>query len=272
MHGIRIGLIGAGNMARSLIGGLAAKGYDPAHIMVSNPTPEKLVHLQQQYHVQTTMSNEAVVAASDLIILAIKPQIMQSVVTKLAVACQEKHPLIVSVAAGVRTESLQQWLGTAYPIVRCMPNTPALVGCGATGLFASATVSREQKNQAESILRAVGLTVWLSNEDELDTVTALSGSGPAYFLLLMEALEVGAEQLGLTSSAAHLLTIQTALGAARLALESDMSVGELRKQVTSKGGTTEQAIQVFEQGGFCQLVSDALSAAKQRSIEMSHVE
>ena len=177
--------------------------------------------------------------------------------------------LVVSIAAGISQDSLAEWLGNDMAIVRCMPNTPALVRTGATGLHANSRVNAEQKDLAENILRSVGIALWVDHESELDAVTAVSGSGPAYYFLLMEAMEQTALELGLSESTARLLIQQTALGAAKIALESHETPSELRQRVTSPGGTTQQAIKTFEEGGFSQLVSKALHAARDRSIEMS---
>lgn len=177
--------------------------------------------------------------------------------------------LVVSIAAGINQASLATWLGEATAIVRCMPNTPALVQTGATGIHANQNVSSEQRDLAENIMRSVGITVWVDKETELDAVTAVSGSGPAYFFLLMEAMEKSAIELGLSERTAQLLIEQTALGAARIALESTESPGELRTRVTSPGGTTEQALKTFEQGGFTELVKQALQAANDRSVTLA---
>ena len=194
---------------------------------------------------------------------------MSAVAKSAAAVIQEKNSLIVSIAAGISQQSLNEWLGADTAIVRCMPNTPALVLTGATALHANAKVSAEQRSLAENIMRSVGIALWVKEESELDAVTAVSGSGPAYYFLLMEAMEKTAIELGLTEETARLLVQQTALGAAKIALESSESPEQLRKRVTSPGGTTQQAISTFEQGGFTELVSKALHAARDRSIEMS---
>jgi len=186
-----------------------------------------------------------------------------------AALIQQKKPLVVSIAAGINQHSLSQWLGADTAIVRCMPNTPALVLTGATALHANTKVTAEQRNLAENILRSVGIALWVKDESELDAVTAVSGSGPAYYFLLMEAMEKAALELGLSEVTARLLVQQTALGAAKIALESPESPEQLRKRVASPGGTTQRAIETFEQGGFTELVSKALHAARDRSIEMS---
>jgi pyrroline-5-carboxylate reductase len=202
-------------------------------------------------------------------VLAVKPQVMADVAQDLAPAVREHRPLVLSVAAGIRIEHLGHWLGDDCAIVRTMPNTPAMLQAGATGLFASDTVSEEQRNLAESIMRAAGITIWVEDEGLIDAVTAVSGSGPAYFFLFMEQMIRSAQSLGLGEEEATLLTLQTALGAARMALESDDSPATLRAKVTSPGGTTEQAIRVFEQEGLERILKKAMTAARDRSIELS---
>jgi pyrroline-5-carboxylate reductase len=265
----KIGFIGGGNMASSLISGLIASGHAPEQIWVSDISPDTLTNLKKQLNVNTSASNDDVINAVDVVVLAVKPQVMSSVAQSIAALIQQKKSLVVSIAAGINQNSLSHWLGADTAIVRCMPNTPALVLTGATALHANAKVTPEQCDLAENILRAVGIALWVDDEAELDAVTAVSGSGPAYFFLLMEAMEKAALELGLNQETARLLVQQTALGAAKIALESTESPEQLRKRVTSPGGTTQQAIETFEQGGFTDLVSKALRAARDRSIEMS---
>lgn len=262
---LTLSFIGAGNMARSLIAGLL-QDQTPAVLRVADPDPQQRDAIRQLWpQILTTADNAAAIEHADVVIMAVKPQIMQEVVTDLAPTLRQYRPLLISIAAGIREQSLARWLGGDLPIVRCMPNTPALVQCGATGLYANAQVSETQRNLAESILRAVGITVWFDHEDHLDAVTAVSGSGPAYFFLVMEAMQAAAEQLGLKREEAHLLVVQTALGAARLALESQDPPAELRHKVTSKGGTTEAALQVLNDGNLTGLFAQALQAAAERS-------
>ena len=265
----KIGFIGGGNMASSLISGLIASGHSPQHLWVSDINPDTLKALAENLNVNTSASNDAVINEVDVIVLAVKPQILSSVAKSAAALIQQKKPLVVSIAAGISQHSLSQWLGADTAIVRCMPNTPALVLTGATALHANARVTAEQRNLAENIMRSVGIALWVKDESELDAVTAVSGSGPAYYFLLMEAMEKAALELGLSEVTARLLVQQTALGAAKIALESSESPEQLRKRVTSPGGTTQRAIETFEQGGFTELVSKALHAARDRSIEMS---
>lgn len=265
----KIGFIGGGNMASSLISGLIASGHSPQQIWVSDVNNETLKNLSNNHKVNTSFSNQAVIEEVEVIVLAVKPQILREVAEQAAPFIQQKQPLVVSIAAGISQKSLSQWLGQNTAIVRCMPNTPALVLTGATGLHANLNVTEEQRDLAENIMRAVGVSLWVETETELDVVTAVSGSGPAYFFLLMEAMEKAALDLGLNIHTARLLVQQTALGAAKIALESSESPEALRQRVTSPGGTTQKAIETFEQGGFSELVNKAIHAAKDRSIEMS---
>lgn len=263
-----ISFIGGGNMATSLIGGLIADGRDPASIYVTDVDTAKLEFLADTFRVQTSTDNDEAVRLASSVVFAVKPQVMAEVVTGVASAAIAHRPLFVSIAAGVREPDIRRWLGYDAAIVRSMPNTPALVGSGATALSANPFVSDEQRSLAESVLRAVGLTVWVDDEQLLDAVTALSGSGPAYFFLLMETMERAAVALGLSKDHARTLTIQTAFGAAKMALESSESPATLRARVTSPGGTTERALDALVTGGLEHLVQEALSAAHARSVEL----
>jgi pyrroline-5-carboxylate reductase len=261
----QIAFIGGGNMATSLIAGLVSDGYDPAGLVVSEPDGEKRDALAARYGVRTTDDNLAAQREADVLLLCVKPQMAKVVCSGLAVAAGEEAPLTISVMAGVPERSLQSWLGRPRPLVRSMPNTPAMIQAGAIVLHASPEVSAAQRNQAETVLRAGGLTRWVEREELLDAVTAVSGSGPAYFFLLMEELERVGIELGLDAETARLLTIQTALGAARMAVESDHNPQGLRERVTSPGGTTESAIEVLLRGGFPRLIEDAVRAAQARA-------
>ena len=266
---MKIAIIGAGNMARSLIVGLLQDKAQVA-LRVADPDQHQLDAIRQHWpEVMATTNNLEAIQGADVVVLAVKSQIMREVAQGLAAQVQRSHPLIVSVAAGIRESALNGWLGGNLPLVRCMPNTPALVQAGATGLYANANVSEAQRSLAESILRAVGITLWFDEEDKLDAVTAVSGSGPAYFFLVMEAMQTAAEKLGIEAEDAKLLVIQTALGAARLALESGEQPAELRRKVTSKGGTTEAALKVLNEGGLPALFEQALAAAANRSRELA---
>ena len=265
----KIGFIGGGNMASSLIGGLISNGYPADKITVSDLDEKKLDYLASQFGINQTLDSLQVAKTVDILVLAVKPQHMQAVAEQLQSSVQLNKPVVVSIAAGIREGSLEKWLGGSVAIVRCMPNTPALVKTGATGLHANGFVSEDQKDQTESLLRAVGVTVWVENESELDAVTALSGSGPAYFFLMMEALEEAGIEAGLSPKTAQLLTQETALGAAKMALESSESAAVLRQRVTSPGGTTERAIEVMESLELRDTFLKAVLAAKQRSVELS---
>ena len=266
----RIAFIGGGNMAASLIGGLRAQGLPASAICASDPGADRRTELHDAHGIDTFADNAQAVAGADVVVLAVKPQVMQTVCRDLAPHLQASQ-LIVSIAAGITCASLQQWLGADTPraIVRCMPNTPALLRQGVSGLFANAAVSDEQKRQAEQLLSAVGLALWLDREELIDAVTAVSGSGPAYFFLLIEAMTAAGEQLGLPRETAAELTLQTALGAARMACESDVEAAELRRRVTSPNGTTEAAIKAFQAGGLEALVQQAMDAAARRSAELA---
>ena len=266
MDNLTLGFIGGGNMARSLIGGLIADGRDPATIRVSDVDAQQLDSLKTTLAVQTTSSNRELAEQADIIVLAVKPQMLKQVATELADVARRRDPLFLSIAAGIRANDINRWLGGEATIVRAMPNTPSLIQAGATALVANSKVSQAQRDQAESIMRAVGIALWLDDEEQMDTVTALSGSGPAYFFLFMEALEQAAISQGLGAETARLLTLQTGFGATKMALESSEPLSTLRQRVTSPGGTTEQAIGAFEEGGIRQLVDNALKAARDRSI------
>lgn len=264
-----ITFIGAGNMAAALIGGLIADGTEPQAIIATDPDESRRRSLAQTAGIQTLADNSEAVTRADIVVLAVKPQILEVVARDIAEAVQAHRPLVVSIAAGVRSDTLQRWLGGDIALVRSMPNTPAMLQTGATALFATAAVDDEQRNQAESVMRAVGLAQWVEDEALMDAVTALSGSGPAYFFLVMEAMETAGVQLGLPAESARLLTLQTALGAARMAIESTDDPATLRHKVTSPGGTTEQALRQFEQDGLRAMFARALTAARDRSVELS---
>ncbi len=269
MKDLSIAFIGGGNMARSLIGGLIADGHNADCIWVAEPNVEQREFLRSRFGVRTGTDNLEIAAKAEVLVLAVKPQTLQGVAQQLAPEVQTRGPLVISIAAGVRESDLRRWLGGGSPaLVRTMPNTPALVGSAASALFANEFVSEDRRQQAESLLRAVGVTVWVHDEQLLDAVTALSGSGPAYFFLLMEAMEQAGAALGLEAEVARLLTLQTAFGAAKMALESVESPATLRVRVTSPGGTTERALAVLGEGGLQPLIAKALEAARHRSGEL----
>lgn len=264
----RITFIGAGNMAASLIGGLLAQGIPASHIRASDPGAEQRAKVAAEHGIALFENNAEAVAGADVVVLATKPQVLKQVSLALAPSLNDGQ-LIVSIAAGISCASLADWLGADRAIVRCMPNTPALLRQGASGLYANAAVSAAQRELAEQLLSAVGLALWLDNEQQIDAVTAVSGSGPAYFFLLIEAMTAAGEKLGLSREIAEQLTLHTALGAARMATSSDVDAAELRRRVTSPNGTTEAAIKAFQAGGFEALVQQALDAAAHRSAELA---
>lgn len=263
-----IAFIGGGNMATSLVGGLVAGGHARDAIWVTDVDADKLGQVQDKFRVNTTGDNNLAVHRAKTIVLAVKPQVMSKVLEDIAQSAREEAPLLVSIAAGVRERDILSALGYDAAIVRTMPNTPALLGCGATALFANPFVSAEQRSRAENILRAVGITVWVEDESLLDAVTALSGSGPAYYFLLMELMERIGVDLGLERNASRVLVLQTALGAARMAKETGESPENLRKRVTSPGGTTQAALERLTAGDFEEILLQALTAARDRAVAL----
>jgi pyrroline-5-carboxylate reductase len=270
MNHQKIVFIGGGNMGSCLIAGLVVDGYSPQAINVVDPDPETRERMKQEYQISVFESPEQVMKSAEIVVLAVKPQIMESVVKSIKNLLDEPRPLIISIAAGIRTESLVAWLGVESPVVRTMPNTPAMVGSGATALYATKDVSTEQRAHAESVMRAVGIIQWLDDEALMDVVTAVSGSGPAYFFRVMEAMEKAAIKMGLSEEQARMLTVQTAFGASKMALESPQDPATLRVQVTSPGGTTERALNVLDQNNIDAVFEQALEAAKNRSAELSN--
>jgi len=262
MNNQKIGFIGAGNMARSLIGGLVASGVNNTNLFATDASDEIRTALSNDFSIQTFTDNQTLVDECDVIVFAVKPQVLKTVATSINA---KESALYITIAAGIPSDSLDRWLGVNKAVVRSMPNTPSLVLSGASGLFANSHVTNKQKEIAESILRAVGVTVWVEDEAQLDAVTALSGSGPAYFFMVMEAMEKAGVELGLSAETARLLAIQTGFGSTKLALEIDDSPEELRNKVTSPGGTTEQAIKTFEQQGLVETFSKAMKAAHDRA-------
>jgi pyrroline-5-carboxylate reductase len=264
-----LAFIGGGNMARSLIGGLVARGTDPATIRVAEPVDALRHALQQDFGVHTFDQAADAVQGADTWVLAVKPQVMRGVCESLVAQAQATRPLAVSIAAGITTAQLDRWLGGDLAVVRTMPNTPALLGAGVTGLFANAATGYSGRARAAALLGAVGATVWIDDEALMDAVTAVSGSGPAYVFLLAEAMQQAGEAQGLDPAAARVLAAQTLLGAARMLTEGEESADVLRARVTSPGGTTQAAIETFEAGGFRALVARAIAAATQRGQQLS---
>ncbi|WP_049622287.1 pyrroline-5-carboxylate reductase [Frateuria defendens] len=264
----RLAFIGGGNMARSLIGGLLKTGLPASAIRVAEPQADGREALGREFGVSTFAENRLAAADAEVVVLAVKPQVMPAIRIELREALQRQHPLLISIAAGVRLDQLERWFG-ALPIVRCMPNTPALIGAGATGLCANARVSAPQKAQAQHILDAVGLTRWIADEAQMDTVTALSGSGPAYFFALVEALEDAAVAQGLPREAARALAAQTCLGAGRMLVEGGEDPAVLRRRVTSPHGTTQAALESFAADALPRVVARAVAAATRRGAELA---
>lgn len=260
--------IGAGNMGRALMSGLITGGHSASQIRAADPVTDSRDRCAREIGIKVFEQNGDAARGADVVVLAVKPQQIREVALNLA-AHSDSRPLYLSIAAGVTVGHLSAWLGDDRAIVRCMPNTPALVGAGAAALFANANVSAEQQRLADGLLEAVGIAVWLDDEELMDAVTALSGSGPAYFFLLLELLERAAAGLGLPTEIARRLAIQTAYGAALLARESDLDPATLRQQVTSPGGTTEHALKAFAAAGLDSVVADALRAARDRSVELA---
>ncbi|HJW46979.1 MAG TPA: pyrroline-5-carboxylate reductase [Lysobacter sp.] len=264
-----IAFIGGGNMARSLIGGLVARGTPTTAIRVAEPVTQLREALLRDFGVRVFTDNVDAVSGATTWVLAVKPQVMRAVCEALAGVAQATRPLIVSIAAGITAAQLERWLGGNIAVVRTMPNTPALLGAGVTGMFANDRVDARQRVQSVSLLDATGKTVWIDDEVRMDAVTAVSGSGPAYVFLLAEALQAAGEAEGLSAEAARTLVQQTILGAARMLIENDEAPAELRRRVTSPGGTTQAAIETFEAGNFRELVSRAIRAATERGKQLS---
>jgi pyrroline-5-carboxylate reductase len=273
MHTQKIAIIGAGNMGGCLLGGLITNQYPENQLWISNPSLPKLNALQEKYHAKfnITTSNVEAAKAADVILFAVKPLILPNVLKELADMINLNKPLIISTAAGVYENVIQHFLQVPSAIVRAMPNTPAMLGVGASALFANAHVTTAERDIAENIFRAVGVVTWVSSEKLMDIVTAVSGCGPAYFFLIMEAIQDAGVSLGLSPEIARLLTLQTAYGAARMALESDKNVKELRAQVTSKGGTTEEAIRILESANIRDIFFQALKAADLRAETLASI-
>ncbi|MDH6330032.1 pyrroline-5-carboxylate reductase [Stenotrophomonas sp. 1278] len=264
-----ITFIGGGNMARSLIAGLIRQGVPAGHIHVAEPVAELREKLAADFGVQTHDNAAAAAAQGNTWLLAVKPQVLREVCQSLQVLAQAQEPLVISIAAGITSPQLQRWLGGTLPVVRAMPNTPALLGAGVTGLYATPAVDAQQHAQAERVLASAGRTVWIDDEAQMDSVTAVSGSGPAYVFLLAEAMEAAGIAQGLPAEAARTLVVQTLLGASRMLDEAGESPAELRRRVTSPNGTTQAAIESFQAGGFEALVEKALRAAQVRGQELS---
>jgi pyrroline-5-carboxylate reductase len=265
----RIAFIGGGNMATALIAGMIRHGAQPGGIAVAAPRAEALQELSREYGVATYTDNLDAAEGASILVLAVEPQMLSEVCRGLRPVVQKYRPVVISIAAGIRIHQIERWLDAALPVVRCIPNTPARIGAGATALFANARVSAPQRAEAQHVLDAAGLTVWVPDEDQIDIVTAVSGSGPAYFYLMVEALENAAFAQGLSRETARALAAQTALGAGRMLIESGESAATLRQRVTSPHGTTQAALDSFRDDHFPAIVARAVDAARRRAIELS---
>ena len=265
----RLGLIGGGNMARSLVGGLIKSGIAPESMIVSDPDDSIRRALAEDFSIQTCADNTDAARVADILVLAVKPQVMRCAVEDIAESLLQRQPLVVSIAAGIPIASIESWAGSPLALIRVMPNTPALTGNGASGMYANHRVSKSQRVQAQKIMEAIGIAVWVDEESLIDTVTAVSGSGPAYFFYLMDAMVKAAQEGGLNPETSRQLTLQTALGAAQLALASNESPTELRRRVTSPGGTTQAAVEILDKNGCEEILIRAVHAARERSIELA---
>ena len=261
--------IGGGNMARSLIGGLVQRGAHAAQIRVAEPMETLRAALAADFGVQVFGQASEAVYGAGLWVMAVKPQVMREVCAALATRAQAQKPVVLSIAAGITSQQVSQWLGGDIAVVRAMPNTPALLGAGASGLFANTQVDAEGRERAQALLSSVGRAVWIEDEAKMDAVTAVSGSGPAYVFLLAEAMEAAAKAQGLSDEAARALVLQTVLGAARMLTETGEAPDELRRRVTSPNGTTQAAIETFQAGGFEALVAKAVEAATERGRQLA---
>ncbi len=264
-----VAFIGGGNMARSLIGGLVARGQSTDAIRVAEPVAALREALERDFGVACFDHATPAATGADVWVLAVKPQVMREVCSALVPLAQARRPLVISIAAGITAGQLERWLGGDVPVVRAMPNTPALLGMGITGLFANARTDLPQRAAATALLEAVGPVVWIDEESQMDAVTAVSGSGPAYVFLLAEAMQAAGVRQGLPPEAARALVRHTLLGAAAMLARQDEAADVLRARVTSPGGTTQAAIETFEAGGFRDLVDRAIAAATQRGRQLS---
>lgn len=261
--------IGAGNMAGAIMAGMVQSGYPAAAITATATRDTTLQPLRDQLGINTRTDNHAAIANADVVVLSVKPQGMRKVCESLRESIQGTRPLIISVAAGLSADTLEQWLGGDLAVIRCMPNTPSLVGAGASGLFANDNVSDAQRELATQLMESVGIAAWVEEEPLIDAVTAISGSAPAYFFLMFEAMEDAGVKLGLDADTSRRLAMQTALGAATMAMRSDKSPAELKRNVMSPGGTTEKAVAYLEQAGLRDALDGAMQACAQRAREMS---
>jgi pyrroline-5-carboxylate reductase len=266
---IHAAFIGGGNMGGALIRGLIARGLAPQMISVAEAVQLRRIQLADEFGVRVTADGREAVDGADVVVLAVKPQDMAATTQRLADVLAQRKPLVLSIAAGIRKADIAGWCGPDVPVVRAMPNRPALNSAGASAIYAGPELGAAHRKLAEDVLGAVGTTVWVGEESLLDVVTALSGSGPAYFFLLAELMTDAAVKLGLERDAALELAIQTLYGSGRMARESDGDLARLRAEVTSKGGTTEAALRSFESAKLRGIVAAALAAATERGREMA---
>lgn len=265
-----IAFIGAGNMARAMIGGLINNGFLAEHIWASSPNVQKHDKIRSKFSIHLTANNEEAAKHADVIVFAVKPWVMETVCSELKEIIKDKDPLLISVVTGTNTNSIAKWLSHPHcPLVRAMPNIASAVSAGATGLFANPHTTADQRDFAEILFRSVGAAVWLNHEDQLDVITAVSGSGPAYLFYIFEAMQKAAESFGLQSEEAKLLVAQTATGAAKMVMETEESFENLRRLVTAEKGTTAAAIEVFEQYNTQMIVKKAMEAAWNRAQELA---
>lgn len=268
MNNTHLAFIGAGNMARSLIGGLIEKGYSASNITVSDINNDMLSKLARDFSLNTTTDNASAALDADVVVLAVKPQTVKLVIEQIKTVIPQRQPVVISIAAGVREKDISRWIGNDHPVIRCMPNTPSLIGAGASGLFANAYVTNAQKQLAQMMFDATGIAHWVEEEGLLDSITALSGSGPAYFFFLAQCMSDAAVKLGLDKELAETLANQTAFGAARMLVETNIDAKQLRENVTSKGGTTHAAINSFESNEMRNIIYKGMESAYKRSIEL----
>jgi pyrroline-5-carboxylate reductase len=265
----QLAFIGAGNIANALVTGLIGQDYPISKLSVADPIDDQLKPFRA-FGIKTSLDNEEVTTDADVVLLCVKPNILPQAARSIADSVRDGSTLVVSVAAGITLASLAEWLGDETALVRCMPNTPALVQLGACGLFANDRVSEQQRNWTETILNAIGISLWVESESQIDTVTALSGSGPAYFFYLIEIMQKVGADLGLSQEVADKLVLQTALGAATMAHQSSDGSAELRRRVTSPGGTTQAALNQLMDDNLSDIIARAIKAAEVRSIELSN--
>lgn len=264
----KVCFIGAGNMANAIVGGLVQQGFPAKNIIACAPSEEHLQQIQSAWGVLIEADNEVAARQSDIIVLSVKPQVLKTVCEQLSGSLSHQ-PLIISIAAGIEMASLERWLGDGLAIVRCMPNTPAQVLKGASGLIANTQVSAEQKAISGELFAGIGLVEWLADEAQMHAITALSGSGPAYIFMMIEAMEAAAIKQGIEATSARKLAAQTVLGAAQMVLDTGVAPGQLKRNVMSPGGTTERAIHVFEEQKLMAIVEQAMQAAADRSRELA---